>query len=116
VLDPILLISKLTLVQGGRSQALDILRRVVQLDRTEPGTIVQAVQADVEDEDILWLYELWESQAALDEHRTNGAELRQSLSPLIASIDRHRCTPLFAKGVDFERFSPKRLSRPSRDS
>jgi quinol monooxygenase YgiN len=87
---------------GRRQEAIGVLARMVELDRSEPGTLVQAFHIDRSDPDVLRVYELWASPAALEAHRRNGAHLRAELGPLIVGdFEVHACAPLFAKGIEF---------------
>jgi quinol monooxygenase YgiN len=86
-----------------RDELLDLLREVVALDKTEPGTLVQTVQTSQDDPNEIWLYELWSSPEALDEHRRNGEQLRSRIFPLATEEVRVIiCTPLFGHGLDLE--------------
>src|SRR5689334_552937 len=87
---------------GCRQAAIAVLARMVELDRSEPGTLVQAFHIDRRDPDVFRVYELWASQAALEAHRRNSGRLRAELAPLVAGdFEVHECAPLFAKGIEF---------------
>jgi quinol monooxygenase YgiN len=85
-----------------RTAGIEVLRAIVDLDADEPGTIVQAFHLDAEDSDGFWAYELWESEEALDYHRSRQHHLRARLEPLAGMpLEVYRCLPLFGKGLPF---------------
>ena len=85
---------------GHRDEAIAVFRDLVELDRGEPGTLVQAFHVDRADPNVFRVYELWGSPEALDLHRGNGARLRERLAPLVdGDFEVHVCDPLVAKGV-----------------
>src|SRR4051794_23296279 len=85
-----------------RQQTLAIFREILVLDEQEPGTLIHAFHTDHDDPGRLWVYELWQSMEALEEHRRNQVAVRQRLAPLVpVPFELYYCDPLFAKGVDF---------------
>ena len=86
--------------RGNRDAGIEILRRIVDLDADEPGTIVQAFHLDVGDSDRFWAYELWASAEALEYHRNRQHHLHAQIAPLIETpLEVYRCLPLFGKGL-----------------
>lgn len=82
---------------------LDVLREIVAMDGDEPGTLVQTVQLDRANPAVVWIYEVWASPQALEEHRAHGAAQRGRLAPLVSTpFEVHECGPLFGHGVDLE--------------
>ncbi|MFC0449942.1 MULTISPECIES: putative quinol monooxygenase [Rhodococcus] len=102
--DAFVTLTRVTVDDANRDAVLEILREIVALDATEPGTLVQTVQVDEENDQHVWLYELWASPHDRDLHRDNGAELRGRLAPLISvPFEVITCRPLFGHGLDLAR-------------
>lgn len=106
--DAFVTLTRVVTVDEHRDELLDLLRQVVALDATEPGTIVQTIQAVESDPNVIWLYELWASQQALDEHRRNGEPLRSQIFPLTTELEVVTCAPLFGHGLDLEALTGNR--------
>lgn len=86
---------------GRIDDALAVLQELSDSYHTnEPGTQIHAIH--LEEPDTIWLYALFEDQAALDEHRRQNQanpkyyEFRALLAELEVT---HETTPLFAKGL-----------------
>ena len=57
----------------GQSDALfKILKQLVTDTHTEAGCIEYKLHHSLDDENIFWMYEIWQSQAALDEHMASA--------------------------------------------
>jgi quinol monooxygenase YgiN len=101
--DAFVTITRVVTEPGNTSAVLAILREIVGLDASEPGTLVQTVQVDRATPSVIWLYEIWASAEALEAHRANGAALRERLAPLVSGTYEVRaCSPLFGHGLDLE--------------
>jgi quinol monooxygenase YgiN len=101
--DTFVTVTRVGTTDENKDAILGHLRDIVALDADEPGTLIQSVQVSRDDPNELWIYEVWASQAALEDHRKNGAAVRARLQPLLTGpFDVHTCTPLFGHGVDFE--------------
>jgi len=95
-------IAKLTAKPGERDQLAKALQGALDNAETEAGTLIYALHTDGKDADVLWMYELYESQAALDAHM-NG-EVFKGLGPVIGPFlggrpELHFCQPVGGKGV-----------------
>jgi quinol monooxygenase YgiN len=91
------------LLVAHRDHGFDVLRRMVEMDEEEPGTLVQAFHLDESDPATFWAYELWQDDAALEQHRDRQRGLRSELTPLVdGAFEVYRCVPLFGKGVRFD--------------
>ena len=95
-------ITRATFAPGKRDEGLALLRELIDLDMGEPGTLIQAFHADSSDPNVIWAYEMWASQEALEAHRANGAAIREQFAGVFeGGFEVHECTPLFSKGIDF---------------
>ena len=54
--------------QGQSDTLFKILKQLVTDTHTEAGCIEYKLHHSLDDENIFWMYEIWQSQAALDEH------------------------------------------------
>lgn len=101
--DAFVTITKVVIGPADTDAVLEILREIVLLDADEPGTLVQTVQRDRADPGVLWVYEVWASALALEEHRVNGAAQRERLAALDGvTFEVRECSPLFGYGLDLE--------------
>jgi quinol monooxygenase YgiN len=66
------------LLVAHRDHGFDVLRRMVEMDEDEPGTLVQAFHLDESDPAAFWAYELWQDDAALELHRDRQRGLPRS--------------------------------------
>ena len=73
---------------GGRALVLDALHRYTDELNHEPTTEVLVIALDPDDEDIVWVYEWFTNEAALEQHRTT-----KPFSDLIAEIPDLLATP-----------------------
>jgi quinol monooxygenase YgiN len=95
-------VAKLTAKPGERDLLAKALQGALDNAHTEPGTLVYALHTDAKEADVLWMCELYESQAALDAHM-NG-EVFKGLGPVIGPHlggrpELHFITPIGGKGV-----------------
>jgi quinol monooxygenase YgiN len=79
------LLVRIPVLPGLRAAALDVLNRYVDDLHEEPGTEAFLVCVDPDDDDVVWLYEWFRDDAALEEHREAPvfARLMSELPPLI---------------------------------
>lgn len=83
-----------------RQETLAVLEEIRRNDDTEPGTLVQAFHLDADDENVIWIYELWEDESALEFHRANLAPWRERLvAGFLAWPTPHVAVPITAKGL-----------------
>ena len=81
------LIAKLTIVPGRRQQVIDLLSGST---RDMPGCFSYVIAKDAADANVLWVTEVWESQAAHDASfalRAVQAVLPQ-VKPLVANFEK----------------------------
>ena len=67
------LMARLPARPGGRPALLDAVNRFADELRSSPGTEAFVVSLDPTDTDVVWLYEWFINEAALDAHRTTDA-------------------------------------------
>src|SRR3546814_14627247 len=74
-----------------RKEATGLLRRTMAGSQAEEGCLIYRFTADLDDQRLFHLVELWESEAAFDGH-ANGAPFRTFLSelPLVGRAVRSR--------------------------
>lgn len=95
-------IAKITAQDGKRSDLAAALQGALDAAEQEPGTIYYILLADGSDENVLWMYEMYENQAALDAHM--GSDAFKALGPAIGPFLAARpelifCTPIGGKGA-----------------
>lgn len=61
-------LAKITAQPGKRKELIEVLRRMVDQAKTEPGTEVYVFHEAAEDDVTIWSYELYADQAARDAH------------------------------------------------
>lgn len=66
-------IVKLTVAEGKRDEALTAMRKLVDATEGEPGTLQYVLHADTTDPDVVWFYEHYTDDAALQSHMTSSA-------------------------------------------
>jgi quinol monooxygenase YgiN len=78
-------IVKLTTAEGKRADALAVLAKLVAAAEDEPGTLQYVMHEDTADADVIWFYERYADQAAMDVHIASSAmaEVVGSLGGLI---------------------------------
>lgn len=85
-------------------EAMALLRELNAEYRTgEPGLAIHAIH--LEPPNVIWMYALFDDQAALDEHRRRNKQNPKfhAFRALIPGVEAtHETTPLFAKGLDFD--------------
>jgi quinol monooxygenase YgiN len=99
------LLAKLTAKEGMRDELLAVIADIGMSNVAgEPGTEVYAAHKDQNDADVVWFYELYSDQAALEAHggseqmKVFGRATREFMAarPELIFLD-----PAAAKGLDF---------------
>ncbi|WP_419841058.1 putative quinol monooxygenase [Candidatus Poriferisodalis sp.] len=99
------LLAKLTAKEGMRDQLLDVIADIGMRNVAgEPGTEVYAAHKDSNDADVVWFYELYSDQAALEAH--GGSEQMKEFGKATREFTATRpelffLEPAVAKGLDF---------------
>jgi quinol monooxygenase YgiN len=82
---------------GRRNQVLPLLlAHRARCLAGEPGTLQFEVLTPHDDEDKLFLYEIYQDEAAFETHRTGAsvAQWRQEAAGMIVKVQVTRCTPV----------------------
>ena len=77
----IAVIAKIPAAPGKRADLVAALQGALQTAEGEAGTLVYVLHEDAKDADVLWMYEQYTDQAALDAHM--GSEAFQALGGVI---------------------------------
>lgn len=77
-------IAKIPARPGQRDDLAKALSTALETAKGERGTIYYILHTDDKDADVLWMYELYESQTALGEHM--GSEAFKALGPAIGGL------------------------------
>jgi quinol monooxygenase YgiN len=86
-----------------RDQLMRLWAKVRAFDEKEPGTLVQAWHVSVENPNVIWIWELWESEAALESHRVTLRQFRPEMEECILEWpELNICTLAMAKGLPIE--------------
>ena len=96
------ILAKLPVQPGKRDEFIDAFSSMFPVAEAEPGTLVYALHADDADENLVWIYELYRDQAALDEHSgSDGMKAAiAAFGPLLAGRpELIRLTPVQGVGV-----------------
>ena len=67
------LIAKIPAAPGKRAELVAAFQQALDNVMDEPGTIRYILHEDAKDADVLWFYELYTDQAALQSHSTSAA-------------------------------------------
>lgn len=87
---------------GERDKMLAALRSLVEAADSETGTESYIVHEALDDSDVVWVYELYENDAALDVHASSSAmaEIAGALAGLVAEAPQlNLARPVHASGV-----------------
>jgi quinol monooxygenase YgiN len=98
----IAVIAKIPCQPGTRDQVAAGLQPMLDHTESESGTLRYVLLADTTDADTLWMYELYEDQAALDAHGASDAmkALGGAIGPHLAGRpELHFCAPVGGKGL-----------------
>ena len=95
-------VARIPAAPGKRDELAQALQALLDSAEGEPGTLLYLLNADGADEDVLWMYELYASQEALDTHMASPTF--QSLGPVIGPFlagrpELHFGAPLGGKGL-----------------
>jgi len=87
---------------GKRDDLAKALQGALDAAATEQGTIYYILHEDPKNDDVLWMYELYSDQAALDIHQ--GSDAFKALGPAISPFlggrpELNFVTPIGGKGV-----------------
>lgn len=96
-------IVKLTAQAGKRDELVSALKPLVDGVADEPGTLAYALHTSNSEDDVVWFYELYSDQAALDTH--SSSDTMKAAMPALAGLlggrpEMHYCTPVGGKGLD----------------
>ena len=82
----IAVIAKITAQPGKRADVVAGMASMMDHVETEPGTLKYILTEDQAQEDVLWMYEEYTDQAALDSHGSSDAmkALGGSIGPFLA--------------------------------
>ena len=95
-------IAKVSAAPGKRADLAAALQLALDNVEHEPGTRYYILHEDSSNEDLLWLYELYEGQDHLDAHRSAPwfAELGPAIGPFLAGRPELTfVTPIGGKGL-----------------
>jgi quinol monooxygenase YgiN len=95
-------IAKITAQDGRRADLAAALQGALDAAEHEPGTLMYLLLEDRTDANVLWMYEMYQDQAALEAHM--GSDAFKALGPAIGPFLAGRpeltfCTPLGGKGA-----------------
>ncbi|MEM7272938.1 MAG: putative quinol monooxygenase [Actinomycetota bacterium] len=97
------LIAKLTAAEGKGAELRALLGALIEAADEEPGLEVYSAHGDPENEDVVYFFELYQDQAAIDVHG-KGERMREAMGALGGLLGaRPEITmlePLVAKGLD----------------
>lgn len=88
---------KLDLQPGTRDQAVEIIQEALAAVQSEPGTLVYVLNADPNDENVLYFYEAYTDQGALAAH--GGADWFKAFGPKLAPVLAGRPTMTFLEAL-----------------
>ena len=66
-------VAKIPCQPGKRADAAAALGELVEATQSEAGTALYIMHEDTKDDDVLWMYELYDDQAAFDAHMGSEA-------------------------------------------
>jgi quinol monooxygenase YgiN len=66
-------IAKIPCKPGARADVIDGLRTMLEHVESEEGTLRYVLHQDANDDDLLWVYEVYADQAGLDAHSKSDA-------------------------------------------
>ena len=79
---------KMTTKPGERAGAVDVFDRYMDTIESEEGTLAYVLATDAADEDVLWLYEEYADDSALEVHLGTEAyaAMRDEITPYMAAM------------------------------
>jgi quinol monooxygenase YgiN len=96
-------LAKIPALPGKRPEMMAALQAMVDQAATEPGTLVYVMHEDLDDENVVWTYELYTDQAARDAHGASPAmaAIGPALGALIGGAPQLiRLSPEMATGIE----------------
>ncbi len=95
-------IAKLTAKQGKRDELVGHLGKLVAVVEEDPGALIYSVHLSRDEPDVVWFFELYTNQAALDAHA--GSEALKSAGGGMADLlggrpELFTCEPAVSKGL-----------------
>jgi quinol monooxygenase YgiN len=66
-------IAKMTAKEGKRDELVEGLRKLVAATESEPGTLLYSLNLSIKEPDVVWFYELYTDQDALQAHGSGDA-------------------------------------------
>lgn len=95
-------IAKITAQDGKRADLAGALQGALDAAENEPGTLYYMLLEDASDANVLWMYEMYQDQAALESHM--GSDAFKALGPAIGPFLAGRpelifCKPIGGKGA-----------------
>ena len=99
----IAVIAKITALEGKRAALVEAMGPMMDhVEANEPDTLKYILSEDASDENVIWMYEEYADQAALDAHGTSETmkELAMALRPLAGGRPELTiATPVRGKGL-----------------
>jgi quinol monooxygenase YgiN len=95
-------LAKITAQPGKRDEVVAALSPMVDAVKDEPGTLVYAMHTDNAEADVIWFYEVYDSQDSLAAH--SGSQAMKEAGGRLAGLVGGRpelfmLTPVAAKGI-----------------
>ena len=88
---------KLDIQPGKRDEVVAIIQEALDAVQSEPGTLLYLVNTDPKDENVLYFFEMYESQDALAAH--SGAEWFKVFGPKLGPVLAGRPSMQFLSAV-----------------
>jgi quinol monooxygenase YgiN len=95
-------IAKIPCQSGKRADAVAALAELVAATEAEAGTALYILHQDNKDENVIWMYELYDDQSAVDAHMASEAfgAMFAKLGPLVdGRAEMNFLTPVSGKGL-----------------
>jgi quinol monooxygenase YgiN len=101
IMSQVVAIVKMPAAPGKGKELAEAMNFALENVKSEAGTRYYIIHADVADSDVLWMYEMYETQADMDPHM--GSDWFKQLGPMIGGLfggapEFHVMTPLGGKG------------------
>ena len=78
------MIAKIPAAPGKRAELAAVFQAMLEHVETEPGTLRYVLHEDAKDDNVLWFYELYTDQAALDAHA--GSSAMKAIGPKLGGL------------------------------
>ena len=69
----VFVLAKITAQEGKRDELIEGMGPMMEHVETEPGTLEYILSTDAKDENVLWMYEVYEDQEAFQAHGSSDA-------------------------------------------